>query len=100
MGILKTTTIIGAPITTTASTLNEDGSVNKKNLIPILAAGAVSTGTIGMSYVLNQHDLKKIHERAATSYLDSMSDEELVSALEQLNMLEAENNQKNSNKTI
>lgn len=103
MNIFNTTTTIGAlgaPLATTSSTLNEDGSVNKNNLLSVLVPVVSSTATVGMGYVMNQHDLKRIKQDAATSYIESMSDEELISALEQLDMLDSEINNKNDNKTI
>ena len=104
MGTLRTTTslstYVGIPLSTSAYTLNEDGTINKKKRNNTLIPTITSSATVAGEYMLNQRDIKRSHDRLTTSYIESLSDEELAHALEELNLLDNDNNEKNECKTI
>ena len=104
MGTLRTTTLlssyVGLPLSSTAYTVNEDGTVDKKKSQRLTTSIATSTTTLATEDLLDRYQIKKSHDRLTSSYIDSLSDDELAQALEQLDLLEIDNNEKNDCKTI
>ncbi|MBP5678658.1 MAG: hypothetical protein J6X28_02370 [Bacilli bacterium] len=70
---------------------------NVKNLILTTAAGAATTIA---AYSLQQQSLNQIHEKYASSYVESMSDEELERALCKLDLLAASEDATKDVKTL
>ena len=87
-------------VSTTTATLNEEGKIDKekaKNVgITTLATSATAIG----GRIANEHTMREIHREYASAYLDSMSDEDLATALAQLDLLESEESTKETTKTI
>ena len=87
---LTTTTGVGAAISTTGFTINDDGSIDKKSAKG-LSTTIVSTSALTTAgFITNKHGMDKIHEKYSSSYIDSLSDEELEAMLVKLDLLEAE----------
>lgn len=92
MKTLTFTTGAASSVGVTMSTLNDDGSVNEDSRNAILGTTAATTATVVGGTVLNNNTLDKIYEKYATSYIESMSDEELETALAKLDLLEGKIN--------
>ena len=104
MGIISntlTTSTCGYGVVfSTGTCINEDGSINSKGVKGLLTSTVAAGASATAGGLINNYQSNKIKEKYLSSYVDSLSDEELTSMLEQLNMLEATNNEKNNNKTI
>lgn len=74
---------------TTASTFNKDGTIDTEKRNSLLGATALTAGTLIAASIQEKNAMDEIYDKYANAYIDSMSDEELVSALEQLDLLEA-----------
>lgn len=85
---------------TTASTLNEDGTTNKKARNKLLGTLGTTSTTTAISKINEEATLRRIHERAACEYVESMDDEQLERALIQLNLLEEEQSKNDDVKMI
>ncbi|MCI8460690.1 MAG: hypothetical protein HFE81_04765, partial [Bacilli bacterium] len=59
-----------------------------------------TTATIVGGTILNNQTMDRIYEKYATSYVESMSDEDLESALMQLDLLAAKMDENTNEKTI
>lgn len=88
-----------ATVGTTSTTFNEDGTIDTEKRNTLIGSSAILGGTIIGSSMLEDNTMNEIYEKYSSSYIDSMSDEELVSALEQLDLLER-NIEKSSSKSI
>ena len=91
--IFIATTVGGALVTAYKSLINADGTVNEESLKKGLTTSLISTGTAAVSNTIvevrSDRILNKYAESHASAYVESMSDEELVAALEKLDLLEA-----------
>lgn len=101
-----TTVVSGLGLATTSSSAatNEDGSINKTEAQVFLGTTVGATATTAVGNYLNNKGLDRIEERykekETSSYIDSLSDEQLEALLMKLDLLEAENFEKNNNKTV
>ena len=86
MSTLGITTIGGAAIGTAVYTTDDNG-INKEKRNHVLATTLASTATVIASEAVSQHGMKEIHEKYSQAYLDSLTDEELEAALQQVNLL-------------
>lgn len=73
---------------TTTSTFNNDGTIDTEKRNSLLGATALTAGTLIAASIQEKNAMDEIYEKYANAYIDSMSDEELASALEQLDLLE------------
>lgn len=91
-------------VTTTAGTttyvIDEDRKIDKGHLKNVGKTSLVTSTTTIAGQISEKMTLKRIHERSAAAYVESMSDEELERALTALNLLEEQENVKDSSKTI
>lgn len=112
------TTIIsslGAGTSTALGTLDDNGQIDKEKRNSTLISSAVSSSLLYGADTYNTHQVEKIYEKYSTSFIDSMSNEELARAAERLdsmseeeltqtlekaNLLAAESNGNNTTKTI
>ena len=104
MGTLRTSTslstYVGIPLSASAYTLNEDGTRDKSKRNSTLITTTTSSATVAGEYILNQRGIRRAQDKLTSSYIESLSDEELAQALEQLNLLDSDNNEKKDCKTI
>ena len=77
--------------------LTEDG---KNNILGSTVTTTATTATIIGGTILNNQTMDRIYEKYATSYVESMSDEDLESALMQLDLLAAKMDENTNEKTI
>lgn len=94
---MPTTTALGS----TDFTLNDDGSINKSHAATTLG----STGTVASTTLFEEAEheavLRKYTNACVTErYIESLSDEEIESALEKLGLLEEKFNENSTIKTI
>lgn len=92
---LETTSALGV----TASTLNDDGTVNKKKSTIATSITTLPTSTAFGNAKLNDYELQKIYYKYSTAYINSLSDEELAAALEHLDLIEKEFTEKTCSKS-
>ena len=85
--LTELTTTIGT-ISSCGNTGNQGISFNSDGTLGTVITSSITTATIVGEDLINQHYLRQIYQRSQTAYIDSMSDEELVNALEQANLLE------------
>lgn len=93
--VLGTTTAVGS----TVYSVNDDGTIDKKKGTSLLGTTLAGTVSTAIQDGISHSKISKIHERATSEYFTSMSDEELVSALEQMGLLE-DNVEESHSKTI
>lgn len=93
------TGVTGSTITTSA-TVKEDGTIDTQTRNSILGTVVSTTATAVAGASLNAHGTKEIYQKYAQAYVESMSDEELETALSQMNLLIQENEQNNNIKTL
>ena len=91
------TTIMGAAMAggttavgTVCTTLNDDGTVNEKKLKTAIGTAIATGATTLTGNMIQNHDIKKMEEKYATSYVESMTDKELEAALIKMDLLEEE----------
>ena len=85
-----TTLITGAGALTTTGVTSFDfkeKKVKKENLKPAIGTTVASTATAIAGESLNHMTMEKIHEKYSSAYVESMSDEQLAAALEQMDLL-------------
>ena len=85
-----TTLITGAgALTATGFSLydRKNKTINQENAKSWIASSVAVTATAIASESLNASTMKQIHQEYAAAYVQSMSDEELVAALEQMDLL-------------
>ena len=99
-GLLGGTTSVVGPTLTTNSTLNDDGTVNRDKRNDLLVTAVSTTASLAVGGSLNAKNHKEVQEKYSSAYMDSVSDEELISALEEFGLLEATDTQDSVNKTI
>ncbi len=92
-------TSTSATLSTTTSTLGEDGSIDKDKRNLLLGSTALTTGTLIGENIVENHVMNEIYDKYASAYVESMSDEELAIALEKLDLLESSMSE-NTTKTI
>ena len=97
---LTTTAWSGAVLGVANSTLNEDGSIDRDKRNSTLATTVSVTATAVIGTIINKHEMKKIHDKATSSYIDSLSNEELAYMLEELNLMETAQEEIKDVKTI
>jgi hypothetical protein len=102
-----TTTITGLGSVTASATYSvkydeksESYSVDEDKRNHVLATTIASTATVAGASIANQHNINEIYEKYSSAYVDSLSDEELASALEQVNLLSKELDENTNTKTI
>jgi len=106
---------LGTGVSTTLGTLDDNGEIDKQKRNSALISTAVSSSLLYGANALNNYQVEKIYEKYSSSYIDSMSDEELAKAAERLdamseeklaqalekaNLLTAESTENNQTKTI
>ena len=106
---------LGTGVSTTLGTLDDNGQIDKQKRNSTLISTAVSSSLLYGADTYNDYQIEKIYEKYSSSYIDSMSDEELAHAAERLdsmseeeltqaledaNLLTAESNENNTTKTI
>lgn len=99
---MTTTSLIsssGAVLTTTCATLGDDGKIDKDKRNATLGTTAVTAGTLVGATIAEKNTMNEIYEKYSSAYIDSMTDEELALALEQLDLLESSMSE-NTTKTI
>lgn len=96
LSLMEVTTTAG----TTTYVIDEDRQIDKEHLKNVGKTSLVTGTTTTVGQVQDRMTEKKIHEKSAAAYVESMSDEELEKALTALNLLEEPENVKDSNKTI
>ena len=74
--------------------------LNTDNLKSTIYSGVSTTATAVAGASLNHQTMKQIHEKYASAYVESMSDEELEAALVQMDLLVGETNESTDVKTI
>lgn len=88
---MGTSTIItgvgSATLTTTSITVKEDGTIDTSSRNSLLGTVVSTTATAVAGQTLNAHGTKEIYQKYAQSYVESMSDEELASALSRMDLL-------------
>lgn len=95
--LLPTTTTLG----TSSFTINENGDIKTNNALATLAT---STGATVINYLESDKYDEAFNRYASIkegqSYVESLSDEELVNALEKLDLLETEMSTEPNSKRI
>ena len=98
------TTMITGAVALTGSGLSlydrKEKKLNEDNARSVLATTVATTATAIAGASLNAHTMNEIHDRYASAYVDSMSDEELESALVKMDLLVAEEDSTTDVKTI
>lgn len=79
---------------------DEDCDKMKEKAGSVAATSLVVSATTLGAQTVNNTRIKEMHDKYATTYVESMSNEQLVAALEQLNLLEASMTNNNNTKTI
>lgn len=99
MSLMSTigTTVIGGSSLYTIDIDDKKVDSDKRN--QVLATTLASTATVIASEIVSQNGMKEIHQKYSQGYIESLSDEELASALQELDLLEKESTQ-DSIKTI
>lgn len=86
-----TTTILSGlagAVGVTSTTLNEDGSVNREKRNAILATATSTVAVTLGGDILNKQSKEKVHEKYSQAYVKSMSDDELIKALQDFDLLD------------
>ncbi len=86
MSTLGITTLGGASVGTTVYTIDDNG-INKGKRNQVLATTLTTTASVIASEAVSQRGIKEIHEKYSQAYIDSLTDEELEAALQQVNLL-------------
>ena len=100
---MDTTTIIGitaASIGSSTLTIGEDGDISLTGRQSIVATSLTSTATTAIGDSLNANAMKEIQTKYSSAYIESMSEEELESALQKLDLLVVDDCQDHSNKAM
>ena len=103
---MTTTTIATGALSTIGvalSAVNEEGNLTedgKNNILGSTVTTTATTATIIGGTILNNQTMDRIYEKYATSYVESMSDEDLESALMQLDLLAAKMDENTNEKSI
>lgn len=97
------TTLLTAELGTTSSitmytTDDEKILPNKRN--EVIGTTLVSTATTAVGQSMNAHGQKKIYEKYASAYVESMTDEELELALQKMDLLAIDEQTDQQTKTI
>lgn len=100
---MNTTTLIGmtgVSASLTNYTVGENGQIDKGRRNDLIATTITTSATIAVGGTLNDQSMQQIHSKYANAYVESLSDEQLERALQQLNLLEEETEKMNCVKTI
>lgn len=106
---MNTTTIItgiAGSIGTTSATVNDDGSTDTEKRNSTLVPIAASSATTAVGGTINAHQVEEIYEKYATcvqpslNYVQALSDDDLVEALQKMDLLALEKEPKTDAKTI
>lgn len=68
----------------------QDGKIVPKRRNEEIATTVLLTASTVAANISHGHIIKRMHEKYASSYVESMSDEELAKALQQIGELDAE----------
>ena len=101
--LLNSTTVLGtaiAPTATSAGTLNDDGTVNTSKRNALIVTPTFTTASLAVGASLNAHYDKEMFAESLQGYVESLSDEELVAALEEANAILGEETTNTGVKTI
>lgn len=100
---MNTSTLLtgtGSVTLTTSMTVKEDGTIDTTSRNTILGTTVSTTATAVAGATLNAHGTREIYQKYAQAYVESMSDEELETALSQMNLLLQEETVDNDIKTL
>lgn len=97
------TSLITTELATTSSitmytTDDERILPDKRNRV--IGATLTSTATTAIGQSMNVHGQKKVYEKYASAYIESMSDEELETALQKMDLLIADEQDNTQIKTL
>ena len=95
----ETLSITGSVGASCTYSINKDFTIDEEKAKLVGALTATGAASTLAGNLLSCHDSNVLHERYSQSYIESMSDEELASALEQLDLLEAEMTNQEDSKT-
>lgn len=97
------TTLISAGLGTTSSVTmytTDDEKILPERRNEVIGTAVALTATTALGQSMNSIGQKRIYEKYATAYVESMSDAELEQALQKMDLLLAEEPQENQTKTM
>ena len=101
---MDTTTLITGAGAVTATGLSlydrKNKTFNKNNAKTLIAASVAVTATAVANQTLNNRTMDQIHQKYSAAYVESMSDEQLAAALEQMDLLLPEEETQIDTKTL
>lgn len=100
MNTITLLTGTGSATLTTSIVVKEDGTIDTKSRNTLLGTTVSSTATAVAGATLNAHGTREVYQRYAQAYVESMTDEELETALSHMNLLIQEDTVDNDIKTL
>ena len=85
-----TTTAVGVGYAACNHSILPDKTIDKKKRNELIASSAISTVTTIAANTVNENINERSHEKYSSAYVESMTDEELVNALERIGELSGE----------
>jgi len=73
---------------------------NLEKFAPIAGTSVATTATYLAAATVNSHGINEIYNKYASTYVESMSDEELAEALQKMELLASDNIEENNTKKI
>ena len=101
---MNATTIIASTsastMLTTNATIDNNGNFIKEKRNGFIAATISTTATVLINDAIKNDNLRRIQTKYSTSYVESLSDEELEKALVKMDLLAAKEESENDVKTL
>ena len=101
---MNTSTLIGLGAVGTSlvtnSTVDEKGDIDKAKRNGYITSSILTTATVGVGYTMNANTVRSIQQKYSSAYVESLSDEELATALEKMDLLIAANPEEKGVKTL
>lgn len=97
-----TTTILsgGGTTSTVLNAISDEGKLEPEKLNSAIISSSVATGSTLAATYSNNKGVEEIYEKYSSAYVESMTEEELVRALEAVELLEKEKFLENNSKTL
>ena len=93
------TGVVGASLITN-NTVDDAGNIKKATRNEYIATTVATTATVIVGQCINDATIREVHNKYSRSYVESLSDEELERALQQMDLLAVNNNTEESVKTL
>ncbi len=96
--LIITGVVAGAGVTAYTTGCGKGFQADRATSLAITTTSTVAMGLGGT--LMNHHTMDEIHQKYGSAYIESMSDEELVEALESLNLLAASSDEEKTSKLV